>query len=175
MGLEQFKTRLSNTEAIKKGFTVLALRIILRLHFEKTTYIKLLKPALVNLVSGLYGDSSVIAAAKKTPHTLKHIVKNSIKNWKIEYVNVAFAVAKFPEELSKWNDKNPFKGNCTVKTDSGSCFHICQCYAQLSVIIIIIIINLLLLSATSDPRHITGNMSVAEMPLALYNNLLRST
>ena len=40
---------------------------------------------------------------------------------------------------------------------------------------IIIIINLLLLSATSDPRQITGNMSVAEMPLALYNNLLRNT
>ena len=42
-------------------------------------------------------------------------------------------------------------------------------------IIIIIIINLLLLSATSDPRQITGNMSVAEMPLVLYNNLLRNT
>ena len=41
--------------------------------------------------------------------------------------------------------------------------------------IIIIIINMLLLSATSDPRQITGNMSVAEMPLALYNNLLRNT
>ena len=42
-------------------------------------------------------------------------------------------------------------------------------------LIIIIIINLLLLSATSDPRQITGNMSVAEMPLALYNSLLRNT
>ena len=32
-----------------------------------------------------------------------------------------------------------------------------------------------LIDATSDPRQITGNMSIAEMPLALYNNLLRNT
>ena len=37
------------------------------------------------------------------------------------------------------------------------------------------IMNLLILSATSNPRQITSNMSVAEMPLALYNNLLRNT
>ena len=37
-----------------------------------------------------------------------------------------------------------------------------------------VIINLLLLSSTSDPRQITGNMSVVEMPLALYSNLLRN-
>ena len=40
--------------------------------------------------------------------------------------------------------------------------------------IIIIIINLLSLSDTSDPRQITSNMSVADVPLAMYNDLLRN-
>ena len=30
-------------------------------------------------------------------------------------------------------------------------------------------------SPTSDPRQITGNVSIAEMPLALYNDQLRNT
>ena len=46
---------------------------------------------------------------------------------------------------------------------------------MMMMMMMMMMINLLLLSATSDPRQINGNMSIAEMPLALYNNLLKNT
>ena len=46
---------------------------------------------------------------------------------------------------------------------------------MIMMMIMMMMNKLLLLSATSDPRQITGNVSVAEMPLALYNDQLSNT
>ena len=154
VGLDQFKEFVCNAESTRKRFTVQELRLILSLHVERKKSAKLLKPALVNLACSIYGDGSVVRVAKTSPKTLKEIVKTSIKNWKVLNVNIAYAVAYFPDALLKWNEKNQFSGKCTVKTDTGSRFHIHQWYAQPTCI------SGELLQPVIDPHHLFVNSRV---------------
>ena len=95
---------------------------------EKNQYVGLLKPALVNIVSHLLGDGSVVAGTLKSKN-LEGNCYTPRERWNV-HVNVAYAVAKFQAVLSRWNDRSPFKGAFNIITDTGKTYHIQQWYAQ---------------------------------------------
>ena len=88
------------------------------------------KPALVNMVSKLYGDGSSQQTAHKSPPSLKYLTERYIKQWPIAAVNVAYSQMMFPHALQVWEKENCFSGTWTLHVENGHSFTIPRWYAQ---------------------------------------------
>ncbi|CAG2191099.1 unnamed protein product [Mytilus edulis] len=110
-----------------------------------------LKAQLVNMVSHVYGDKSVLPERTRTPKPLKTLTENHIKAWTSDAVNVAYAQMHFFDAFREWDNSNMFNGSWDIRTDTGFHYHIPQWYAQPSEI------SSQIVQPIIDPHHLLVN------------------
>ncbi|CAC5369863.1 unnamed protein product [Mytilus coruscus] len=124
--LDEFKALFETAKNINDTFTVSQLKMLANIlesvNFNKSA----LKRELVNLISHWYGNKNILDEQVKTPKKLKVLVKNHIKSWPIEAINVAYAQLNFLEAYDKRCVSNTFNGSWEIKSDTGNMFSISQ-------------------------------------------------
>ena len=123
--LQEFKRLFSTAETVKKSFTVVELKTILR--SCHATVSSGPKTVLVNKVCGVFGDKSTLLAS---PKSLKQIAKDQTKAWPKAVLNIVCATNTCIEIYSDWESTNMSNGGYTTYTDEGHSFFIPRWYAQ---------------------------------------------
>ena len=80
----------------------------------------------------IYGDGTALKESVNlsSPKSLRLLCEKSVKAWKVEGLNVAYAQMTFPRALQDWENENMFSGSWTINTDDGHSYNIDRWYAQ---------------------------------------------
>ena len=150
--VEDIERYLKDADTINRHFTVAELKLIINLTTEKQ--VNLRKAELVNIVSDMYGDSSLIAT-KKTVPTLRRCMISYLNNLPKHATNILYATNNFKVKFDEWDSCNHFQGGAEIVTDSGNMYKIPQWYAQPSNVRLLDKCELI--QFILDPHHILVN------------------